>query len=211
MEDLLLKAGVYAIINKRLNTVYVGETEACFLIRWIEHVSRVSKFLDERDKALLYLDKHTEYIVLKELDPIQVSRKEFYRYEEEATLFYKNKRWVVISKANYSPLMHEVIYQDTEGIIKRYKKAIKHMIKILGLKNTKENNVGRLYTALYKKLNRHFDTDVWERAETNIIDTLTKEELEFILLDLFPRYREKKLNLDREEYKKMDRQLSLFE
>lgn len=211
MEGLLLKAGVYAIINKKLNIVYVGETEVCFLIRWIEHVSRTSKFLDERDRALLCLDKQTEYIILKELNPTQVSRKEFHRYEEEATRFYQNKGWVVVSKPNYSPVMKEVTYENSEGTVGRYKKAVRHMIKIIGLKNTKENNVGRLYAALYKKLNRNFDTDVWERAETNIIDTLTKEELEFILMDLFPRYREKKLSLDREKYRQMERQLSLFE
>ncbi len=211
MEDLLLKAGVYAIINKKLNIVYVGETEVSFLIRWIEHVSKISQFLDERDRALLYLDKHTEYIILKELDPRRISRKEFYRYEEEATKFYQYKGWIVVSKPNYNPAMREITYENAEGTMKRYRKAIRHMINTIGLKNTRENNVGRLYAALYKKINKNFDTDVWERAEGNIIDTLTKEELEFILMDLFPRYREKKLSLDREEYRLMERQLSLFE
>ena len=35
MEHEKLKAGIYAIINKKLNTFYIGEAEVCFLIRWI--------------------------------------------------------------------------------------------------------------------------------------------------------------------------------
>ena len=31
-DNKLLKAGIYAIINKQLNTVYVGETQDSFLV-----------------------------------------------------------------------------------------------------------------------------------------------------------------------------------
>ncbi|WP_144422561.1 GIY-YIG nuclease family protein [Lysinibacillus sp. A1] len=37
MEHKLLNRGIYAIINKQLNMVYVGETQRNFLIRWVEH------------------------------------------------------------------------------------------------------------------------------------------------------------------------------
>ena len=210
MEHENLKAGIYAIINKKLNTVYVGETEVCFLIRWIEHVLRIPKYMDFRDRIFLYLDEDTKYIVLKELDPTQFSRKEFYKYENEAISFYKEKGWVVVSKHNYSPNMHEETFELSDNSATRYKRVISHMIKVLGLINTKENNVSRLYGGLYKKINDHFNTVVQERSGKNILSTLKKEELEFMMLDVFPRYYVKSLTLYRKEYKKRNRQLSLF-
>lgn len=206
----LLNAGIYAIINKRLNTVYVGETEDSFLIRWIEHTSRIPRYFDNKDKIVLYLHKDTKYIVLKELDRTKVTTKEFYKYESEAIKFYKEKGWIVVSRDSYSEEMkdHERFKKDSNFF--RYKKAINHMIRVLGLINTKSNNTPMLYSKLYKKINKHFMTDVYKRDGKNVLDNLTKEELEFIMLDLYPRYNQKILAIYRTEYEKQDVQLSLF-
>lgn len=209
-ENKLLNVGIYAIINKKLNTVYVGETQDSFLIRWIEHSSRILHFSDFRDRIALYLDKDTKYIILKELDR-ELTTKEFYKFEYEAIKFYKEKGWFVVSRNNYSEEMkeYERFKKDSTNFF-RYKKAINHMIKVLGLINTKNNNVPLLYHKLYKKINKHFETDVFKRDGKNVLETLTKEELEFIMLDLYPRYNQKNLAICREEYEKQDIQLNLF-
>ncbi|MGF4041178.1 hypothetical protein [Bacillus subtilis] len=209
-DNKLLRAGIYAIINKKLNTVYVGETQDSFLIRWIEHTSRILHFLDFRDRIALYLDKDTKYIILKELDR-KLPTKEFYKFEYEAMKFYKEKGWCVVSRQNYSEETkdYERFKKDSTNFF-RYKKAIKHMIKVLGLINTKNNNISLLYRNLYEKINKHFETDVYKRDGENVLESLTKEELEFIMLDLYPRYEQKILAIYREEYKKQDIQLSLF-
>ena len=209
--DKLLNAGIYAIINKKLNTVYVGETQDSFLIRWIEHTSRVPQFSDHQDRFALYLDKDTKYIILKELDREGYTTKEFYQFEHQAIEFYKQKGWIVVSKDNYSEEMkdHERLNQDLKDC-SRYKRAIQHMIKVLGLINTKNNNVPFLYSKLYKKINKHFETDVYKRAGKNVLENLTKEELEFMMLDLYPRYNQKILAIYRNEYEKLDTQLKLF-
>ena len=155
--------------------------------------------MDFKGRILLYLDEHTKYIVLKELDPTQFSRKEFYKYEYEAISFYKEKGWIVVSKHNYNPNMKDKTFDFSGDTTTRYKKIISHMIKVLGLINTKENNVARLYAGLYKKKNKHFNTDVHERSGKNVLSTLKKEELEFMILDLFPQYYAKTLTLYRED------------
>jgi len=180
------------------------------LIRWIEHTSRILHFSDFRDRIALYLDKDTKYIVLKELDQ-ELPTKEFYKFEYEAIKFYKEKGWFVVSRHTYSEEMKDYkrFNQDSNNFF-RYKKAIKHMIKILGLINTKNNNVPLLYSKLYKKINKHFETDVYKRDGKNTLDSLTKEELEFIMLDLYPRYNQKILAIYREKYEKQEIQLNLF-
>lgn len=204
----LLNAGIYAIINKRLNTIYVGETEDSFLIRWIEHTSRIPRYFDNRDKIVLYLHKDTKYIVLKELDRTKTTTKEFYKYESEAIKFYKEKGWIVVSRDSYSKEIkdHERFKNDSNFF--RYKKAINHMIRVLGLINTQNNNTPMLYSKLYKKINKHFETDVYKRRGKNTLESLTKEELEFIMLDLYPRYNQKILAIYRMEYEQQDIQLS---
>lgn len=63
-----LKCGIYAVINKKLNAVYIGQTQICFLIRWIEHLSRIEMYSDDFLRLKLYLDEHTQFLVLKILD-----------------------------------------------------------------------------------------------------------------------------------------------
>ncbi|YCA46527.1 hypothetical protein M1E11_26210 (plasmid) [Bacillus sp. JZ8] len=210
MENNLLSAGIYAIINKKLNTVYVGETQDSFLIRWIEHSFRILEFYSDQERMALYLDKDTRYIVLKELNPEQYTTKEFYKFEYEAMKFYKGKKWYVVSKHSYKENSRVKGYKLKNDNYERYKRAIKRMVKTLGLVNTKSNNIGFLYSQLYKKVNKHFETDVYKRPGKNVFETLTREELEFIMLDLYPRYYEKVLSIYRIEYQKQDTQLNLF-
>lgn len=209
MENELLEAGIYAIINKKLRIVYVGETEGSFLIRWIEHTRNIPHFIDNEDRMKLYLDKHTKYIILKKLDNAKYNTNEFYKWEHDAIQFYKEKGWKVVSRSSYSPNRkeHERLKDET---FSRYKKAINHMIRALGLINTKNNNAPFLYSKLYTKIDKHFETDVRSRGGKNVMETLRKEELEFIMLDLFPRYQQKMLALYRIEFEDQDKQLSLF-
>lgn len=210
MENELLEAGIYAIINKKLKIVYVGETEDSFLIRWIEHTARIPHYADKEDRIDLYLDKHTKYIILKKINAAEHNTKEFYKWEYEAIQFYKEKGWKVVAPTSYSPDMKEhQRFQSDEKFV-RYKKAIHHMMKVLGLINTKNNNIPLLYSKLYTKIDKHFETNVRSRNGKNVLETLKKEELEFIMLDLFPRYQQKILALYRTEFEDRDKQLSLF-
>ncbi|MEZ2369600.1 hypothetical protein [Bacillus sp. RCC_6_1] len=202
--------GIYAIINKKMKMVYVGETEEAFLIRWIEHISRIPSFFENADRTILYLDQDTKYIILKELNKNKFTTKDFYRFEHEAMEFYKSKGWNVTSKSHFKESMKDNNYLKKDNEYTRYKRAIKHMIKSLGLINTKNNNVGLLYSKLYEKINKHFETDVYKRSKGGVLNNLTKEELQFIILDLYPRFREKMLALYRVEYAKQEIQLNLF-
>lgn len=210
MQNDLLDAGIYAIINKKLKSVYVGETETSFLIRWIEHAAGIPRFVDDEDRMELYLDKHTKYIILKKLNAAENNTKEFYKWEDQAIQFYKDKGWKVVSQTSYSPdaKEHERLNRDEKFI--RYRRAINHMIRVLGLINTKNNNIPLLYSKLYKKIDKHFETNVRNRTEKKVMESLTKEELEFMMLDLFPRYQQKILALYRTEFEDQDKQLSLF-
>lgn len=209
-EKNLFQSGIYAIINKKMKMVYVGETEESFLIRWIEHISRIPSFFENADRTILYLEQDTKYIILKELDKYKYTTKEFYRFEHEAMEFYKRKGWSVTSKSYFKENMKDNDSLKRDNEYARYKRVVKHMIKSLGLINTKNNNVGFLYSKLYEKINKHFETDVYKRKKGGTLNNLTKEELQFMILDLYPRYREKMLAIYRVEYEKEEVQLNLF-
>ncbi|WP_240035269.1 GIY-YIG nuclease family protein [Neobacillus notoginsengisoli] len=208
--EQLLKAGIYAIINKTLNLVYIGETEENFIVRWIEHIRRIPKFFDNHDRTMLYLHKDTKFIILKELDPQFHNRKSFYHFESEAGRFYKQKGWIIISNHTPADYLDDTTREKIPNL-ERYRKNIKQMIKILGLINTKNNNIARLYSGLYKKVNKQFNTDLSQRDGKNILATLKKGELLFVMMDLYPRYAVKHLEVHRTAFKEMDnKQLSLF-
>ncbi|MBP1309133.1 hypothetical protein JOD82_002153 [Paenibacillus sp. 1182] len=79
------------------------------------------------------------------------------------------------------------------------------MVSFLRLDETR--NGSYIYHNLYKQVNHHFSTDVFERGTKSILNTLTTEELEFVILELLPRYREKKLSQYRLEYDKVPQNL----
>lgn len=99
--------GIYAIINKKLNLVYVGQTMVSFSVRWAEHVDKIPNFFYDPHRSKLYLDKDTKYIVLKQLDS-SLSQKIFLKYEHEAHNFYKSKGWHVVSTTFYKDATHYV-------------------------------------------------------------------------------------------------------
>ncbi|WP_223592379.1 GIY-YIG nuclease family protein [Neobacillus bataviensis] len=211
MGEQFLKAGIYAIINKSLNMVYIGETEENFIVRWVEHIMRIPSFFENEDRTMLYLHKDTKFIVLKELEPPIHNRKNFYHYEFEASKFYKERGWMILSHHTQVQNMEDKPKEGDRGPnLDRYRKTIKQMIKVLGLINTKNNNIPMLYNGLYKKINKHFETEVSKREGKNVLGTLSKDELLFIMMDLYPRYSAKHLEVHRVEYNKQDRQLSLF-
>lgn len=103
MKHQLLSRGIYAIINKQLNMVYVGETERNFLIRWIEHLRAIPKYKDDPKRIHLFLNKATKFMILKKMDVEEYSRRDFLKLEHDAQKFYIEKGWDVLSSVSYNP------------------------------------------------------------------------------------------------------------
>lgn len=211
MENELLKSGIYAIINKRLKMVYVGETQDCFLIRWVEHLKRMPDYMDNNARMKLYLAVDTQYLMLKEIDPNINDIKEYYKFEKQAQEFYKEKKWIVLSTSTYK---EETEYTTRDARMdakaKRYKGAVSHIVNTIGTRDDQAIAVSKLYNSLYKKVNKKFNTDVYARAKKGILNTLTVAELQFILLDLFPRYKVKRISIMLKKYRQTDREMDLF-
>lgn len=194
----LLGCGIYVIINKKVNVVYVGQTQKNFLIRWLEHLRRIEKYEDDLHRLQLYLDGNTKYLIAKKMDGTN-DLLDFYKFEKEAIEFYKNRNWIVVSELTERKTGGEM---SESGSVKRYKEMIRHMVLFLGSVDVKENYVGKLYGQIYRKIDKSFHTDVRKRSEgKKVIDVLTAEELESVLLDLYPRYESKKVAVERKKYK----------
>ncbi|WP_456363503.1 hypothetical protein [Priestia aryabhattai] len=207
MINPILRSGVYAIINKRLNLVYVGITEDCFLIRWIEHLRRIPNYISDNDRTTLYLAEDTKYIVLKELDPNEYSKKEFYELEVKAQTFYKQKGWIVVSTSTFR---EDTNYSDWTSTKKskneRYMQAISHMITTIG-KSENQKDISTIYNSLYKEINQEFNTNVYNRSKKAILQELTAAELLYILLSLYPLYKVERLKYMRTQPRQMALQI----
>jgi hypothetical protein len=201
MEHELLGKGVYAIINKSLNSIYVGETERNFLIRWIEHLMRIPNFIGDPKRIHLYLNNSTRFIILKKMDDLEFKRGDFYRLEYDARNFYIQKGWEVLSSHNYNPNAEYEKHESSESLLDRYRKAIKHMAYVLAAVNTKHTNGSYILSSSYKKVDKQFNTNLNNREGKNTLHKLTREELEFIMLELYPRFYHKSLDLFRKEFK----------
>ncbi|NGY88623.1 GIY-YIG nuclease family protein [Bacillus megaterium] len=211
MGKELLKAGIYAIINKRLKMVYIGITQDCFLVRWIEHLKRMPMYLHNNDRTRLYLAKDTQYIVLKEIDVAISDKKMFYELEIKAQEFYKERGWIVLSTSTYNKATEYSPWNFTiEAKKKRYRRAISHMVATIGKEINQSEVVARLYTAHHNEVNRSFDTYMCNKPRQTPIEELGATELQLIMLDLYPRYKVKSTNKMREQYIQTDRQLDLF-
>lgn len=212
MEHELLSRGIYAIINKQLNMVYVGETQRNFLIRWVEHLMSISTYEDEPKRIHLYLNQATKFIVLKKMDNNEYSTKDFYKFEYDAQNFYIQKGWDVLSSVSYNPSRS---YSDreliSEKLLERYRKAVKHMAYILSTVNTKHKSGSVILFNLYKQVEKHFKTDLQAREGKSTIHKLNLEELEFIMFELYPRYYHKRLDTLRTEYKNIEFPKTLFD
>ncbi|MEK5488875.1 GIY-YIG nuclease family protein [Lysinibacillus sp. FSL M8-0355] len=212
MEHELLNRGIYAIINKQLNMVYVGETQRNFLIRWVEHLMSITKYEDQPKRIHLYLNQATKFIVLKKMDSDEHSTKDFYKFEYDAQNFYIQKGWDVLSSVRYNPNRS---YSDceltSEKLLGRYRKAVKHMAYILSTVNTKHKNGSFILSNLYKKVEKHFEADFQSREGKNTLHKLNLEELEFIMFELYPRYYHKRLDTLRNEYKNIEIPKTLFD
>lgn len=210
MGKELLSRGIYAILNKELNLVYIGETQRNFLIRWIEHLNRIHTKFENFDRTQLFLHKNTKFIILKKMDQATFQRKEFYTYEQEAYEFYKRKGWGVVSVHYFNPTSdYENHEANIEKLMERYRIAIQHMAVCIATINTNHQNGSIILKRLYTQLERKFNTDTSKVKGQSVINRLTKEELEFMLLELYPRFFHKKLELVRKEFKAFERQLSM--
>lgn len=210
MAHELLSRGIYAIINKNLNTVYVGKTERNFLIRWIEHLMRISNYTDHPKRIHLYLNKGTKFIILKKMDSLEYCSEDFYRFEYEARNFYLSKEWEVLSSHTNNPKTKYEPQDFSPNLIERYRKAVKNMSYVLAAVNTKHSNGSYILSGMYKKVDKQFKTDVKNREGKNSLHKLTKDELEFVMLELYPRYYHKSLDLLRKELSHIKVQDDLF-
>ncbi|MGF9891237.1 hypothetical protein ABEX78_21490 [Priestia megaterium] len=209
MRKELLKAGIYAIINKRLRMVYIGITQDCFLIRWIEHLKRMPTYLYNNDRTNLYLAEDTQYIVLREINPAVSDKKVFYELENKAQEFYKERGWIVLSTSTYNKNADYSPWNSTiEAKKKRYRRAINHMVATIGKEVDQSEVLARLYAAHYNEINQTFDTYI--NPKQAITEELRVTELQFIMLDLYSRYKEKTIDKMRKYYIQTDRQLDLF-
>jgi len=142
---------------------------------------------------MLYLAEDTKYIVLKELDPDEYNKKEFYELEVKAQKFYKEKGWIVVSASTYK---EDTYYSNWISTInakeERYIRAVNHMIATIGNSGSKED-ISRLYNSLYRKINQKFNTNVYQRTKRGILKGLTAAELRFMLLSLYPLYKVKRI------------------
>lgn len=208
MHDLLHN-GIYAIINKNINSVYIGMTERNFLIRWTEHLIRIDDYSENKERLVLYLNEGTKFLILKKMNKTDFTTKDYYKYEYEAREFYLRKDWNVLSPHSYNI---ETEYSNVEkglNIMGRYRKAVTHMAFILATVNSKHNNGSLILSKLYKQVNRKFGTTIESREGSSNIQKLKKEELEFMMLELYPRFYHKKLSIMRDKYRKMDIQAKL--
>lgn len=211
MEHKLLSRGIYAIINKQLNMVYVGQTQGNFLIRWVEHLRAIPRYQDEPKRIHLYLNKATKFIMLKEMNDEGYSQKDFLRFEHSAQEFYIKKGWDVLSSVSFNPNRnYSKRDAPSESPLKRYRKAINHMTYILSTVNTKHNNASLILSNLYKRIEKHFQTDFQSREGKNTLNKLNLEELEFIMLEIYPRYYHKRLDILRTEFKHIELPITLF-
>ncbi|QJX80279.1 hypothetical protein [Priestia megaterium] len=209
MGKELLEAGIYAIINKRLRMVYIGITQDCFLIRWIEHLKRMPMYLYNNDRTKLYLAEDTQYIVLKEINPAVSDKKVFYELENTAQEFYKERGWIVLSTSTYNKNADYSPWNSTiEAKKKRYRRAINHMVATIGEEVNQSKVAARLYAAHYNEINQTFAT--YTNPKQAVTEELRVTELQFIMLDLYSRYKEKTIDKMRKYYIQTDRQLDLF-
>ncbi|WP_318503033.1 GIY-YIG nuclease family protein [Bacillus sp. T3] len=210
MKHDLLSRGVYAIINKKLNTVYVGKTERNFLIRWIEHLNRISYYQDDPKRLHLYLNKGTRFIILKKMDSPEYQNDDFYRMEDEAREFYIKKGWDVLSNHKIHPTYKTENIQKNQ-LLERYRKAVKQMAYVLAAINTNHSNGSLILFNIYKKVDKYFQTNINGPEGKNPLGKLNKEELEFVLLELYPRFYHKQLDLLRKEYQHITIAETLFD
>lgn len=196
----LLSKGIYCIINKKLNLVYVGQTQRTFLLRFTEHIMRISKYQDDSSRVSLFLDKQTQFLVLKTLDDPHYKMKDFFEWEYKAYQFYKEKNWGILSTHQFNAdKSYPSRSLEQEKVNERYRKSITHMAHMLATKNTNHNNSSLILSKLYNQLDRTFSTNVRERGGKTVISTLTQSEMEFMMLELFHRFKEKSLELLRQE------------
>lgn len=85
------------------------------------------------------------------------------------------------------------------------------MAYVLSILNTKNINSSFLLSNLYKKAEKHFEVDFTSREGKNTIHKLNHEELEFIMLDLYPRYYHKRLDTLRTENKNIELPKTIFD
>ncbi|MBY0147769.1 GIY-YIG nuclease family protein [Neobacillus niacini] len=211
MKHELLSRGIYAILNKNLKLVYVGQTQRNFLIRWTEHLMRIQEHVDNFERLKLFLHEDTKFLILKKLDDPECIEKNFIKLEQEAYEFYRKKHWGIVSTHHFNTYSN---YRgknlDDERLLDRYRKAIIHMSFIISTKNTNHKNGSVILINLYNQIEKKFQTNVKNRGGSSILSTLTQNELEFMLLELYPRFFNKKLAVLRKELNNTERQISLF-
>ena len=171
---------------------------------------RIPDYADDPKRIHLYLNQATKFIILKKMDSTEYDRKDFYRVEYEAHDFYIKKEWEVLSSHNYNPTSEYKQVDTFDNLIERYRKAVNHMTYMLATINTKHTNSSYILNSMYKKVDKYFNTDLQSREGKNSLHKLTREELEYIMLELYPRFYHKRLDTLRDEYKHIKLPDNLF-
>jgi len=192
MEHSLLGCGVYCIVNDRTKTVYVGETNRSFLIRFIEHLNFDKTWIDEK-KINLFLSHDTEFIILKEMIYIE-SGFPFICVERYYSEMYESLGYTVIN--NFSKKVPSIRGQrkntKSKGMNPMNLESYKFCFKVIVRALAEKNNISTkdIFTWCYKDIGKKFNIYIQNRSGEKTIDKIDLKELEYIVLRLFPIYKD---------------------
>lgn len=212
MEKLNIhKTGVYAIINDDSKIVYIGETNRSFLVRWVEHLS-CEKTWSNSEKVKLFLDINTNFKIICLINnygrgAVFLATERYYSelyqnlgYKVINQFSKKFRPWSGIRKTKTRKERKKEIIVSSE-LQSGYKKAFKLMVNVLAEKN----NIATLdiYKWSYNMIEKNFGNSFYARNGDSILNKLNLEELEYITLKLFPKYKDYIINSKREYFKNL--------
>lgn len=207
------RTGVYAIINDVSKTVYIGETTRSFLVRWVEHLAS-EKTWSNLEKTKLFLDANTKFKILCLVDyygrgAVFCATERYYcelyqklGYKVINQFSKKIRPWSGIRKSKTKNKNKKEVIISSE-LQYGYKKAFKLIVKALAEKN----NIGtaEIYKWSYQTIEKNFGDSFYYRSGDSIINKLNLEELEYITLKLFLKYKDYIINSKREYFENLSK------
>ena len=199
MNKDLLGSVVYAILNEKLKMIYIGETTRSFIVRFVEHLSSSKTWCNEK-KTILMLDDSTEFRILNQLD-YRGSAGTYVALETHYCELYKREGYDVINRYNTPKKLPRRRRNIKKPVIVNNESlnAYRRCFKIMVLALADKNNITtrEVYTWCYKDISKKFNIYIQNREGNTMIEKLQPEELEYIVLRLFNRYKEYILNKQR--------------
>ena len=192
MNEVLLNTGVYGIINDELKIAYIGETTRSFLIRFIEHLALKKSWEDKR-KVNLLLHNKTEFKILNTIE-YKGSAFIFIASEKYYSMEYKDKGYELINlySAKIPAIKSPRKNQKRKTIVNEENlNSYRRCLKYIAMTLAKKNNISskEVYIWCYSEVNKKFNTNIYAREGNTTIEKLELNELEYIVLKLFDKYK----------------------